>query len=70
MELIEQFKQYMSEGKGLEQQAYKDEIKISCAKNDDEKLNAMKENIASFAVEDTNRLIYEGVKKLVENKKR
>lgn len=37
---------------------------------DDEKLNAMKENIASFAVEDTNRLIYEGVKKLVENKKR
>ena len=40
MELIEQFKQYMSEGKGLEQQAYKDEIKISCAKNDDEKLNA------------------------------
>lgn len=37
---------------------------------DDKKLSSMKENIASFAVEDTNRLIYEGVKKLVENKKR
>ena len=37
---------------------------------DDEKLEEMKKNIASFAVGNTNSLIYDGVKKLVESKKR
>ena len=37
---------------------------------DDEKLEEMKKNIALFAVDNTNKLIYDGVKKLVENKKR
>ena len=35
----------------------------------DEKLHEMQENIANFAVENTNELIYNGVRKLVDNKK-
>ncbi len=36
----------------------------------EEKLQSMKKNIASFAVMNTNELIYNGVKELVENKKK
>lgn len=37
---------------------------------DDKKLALMKKNIAEFAVMNTNELIYDGVRKLVENKKK
>ena len=37
---------------------------------DDEKMAQMQNNIATFAVQDTNTLIYNGVKKLVENKRK
>ncbi len=36
--------------------------------SNDEKLRDMKENIGCFAVENTNELIYKGVRKLVDNK--
>ncbi len=36
---------------------------------DDKRLNQMKKNIAEFAVENTNELIYEGIKKLTNKKK-
>ena len=37
---------------------------------DDEKLESMKKNIAEFAIENTNELIYNGVRKLVDAKKK